>query len=114
MGIGIIGSFAAREVFVSTMGVVYQVGDVDESSQDLRQRFASAERADGSPQYTPLVGLALMVFFALAMQCTSTLAVLKRESGGWRWPAFVFVWLTVTAWIGAFVVYQGGRLLGFS
>lgn len=114
VGVGLIGSFAAREVFVSTMGIVYQVGDVDETSNDLRQRIRSATRPDGTTQYTPLVGLALMVFFALAMQCTSTLAVLKRESGGWRWPVFVFVWLTATAWIGAFVVYQGGRLLGFS
>lgn len=112
IGVGLVGSFAAREVFVSTMGIVHGAGESDETSPALRERMAQAVRPDGAPLYTPLVGVALMVFFALAMQCISTLAVLKRESGGWRWPAFVFVWMTALAWIGAFVVYQGGRLLG--
>ena len=114
IGVGLIGAFAAREVFVSTMGVVHGVADADETSTDLRERMTDATRPSGAPLYTPLVGLSLMVFFALAMQCTSTLAVLKRESGGWRWPALVFVWMTMLAWGGSFLVYQGGRLLGFS
>jgi len=115
MGVGLIGAFAAREVFVSTMGVVYNVGgDVDEESVSLRERIRAETRADGKPAYTPLVGLSLMVFFALACQCMSTLAVVKRESGGWRWPAFLFVYMTALAWIASFTVYQGGRLLGFS
>jgi ferrous iron transport protein B len=61
-----------------------------------------------------LVGLSLMVFFALACQCMATLAVVRRETGGLGWPAFLFVYMTVMAWIVSFAVYQGGRLLGFS
>lgn len=112
IGVGIVGAFAAREVFVSTMGVVHGVGEADEASLDLRDRMTASEWPDGRPLYTPLVGLSLMVFFALAMQCTSTLAVLKRESGSWKWPALVFVWMTALAWVASFVVFQGGRLLG--
>lgn len=114
IGIGLLGSFAAREVFVSTMGVVYSVGgDVDESSTSLREAMYAEQRADGSPLFTPLVGLSLMVFFALAMQCMSTLAVLKRETHGYKWPAFVLVYMTALAWLASFAVYQGGQLLGF-
>jgi ferrous iron transport protein B len=114
IGVGLVGAFAAREVFVSTMGVVYGIGDVDEESTALRERIRSETRADGRPVYTPLVGLSIMVFFALAMQCLSTLAVLRKETNGWRWPVFVFVYMTALAWISAFIVYQGGRILGFS
>ncbi len=113
IGIGLIGAFAAREVFVSTMGVVYGLGDeVDESSTTLREQIRAETRADGRPVYTPLVGLSLMIFFALACQCMSTLAAVKRETGGWRWPSFLFAYMTVLAWVASFVVYQGGRLLG--
>ena len=114
VGIGIIGAFAAREVFVSTLGVVYSAGsEVDEDSATLRERIRAEKRADGSHVYTPLMGLSLMIFFALACQCMSTLAVVKRETGGYRWPAFLFAYMTALAWIASFVVYQGGRLLGF-
>jgi len=114
MGVGLIGAFAAREVFVSTMGVVYGIGDdVDEESLDLRQKIAAAKRPDGTPVYTPLVGMSLMVFFALAMQCTSTLAVLRKETGGWAWPSFIFAYMTGLAWVAAFIVYQCGIFLGF-
>jgi ferrous iron transport protein B len=115
IGVGIIGAFAAREVFISTMGVVYSAGgDVDETSDTLRQRIRAEVREDGRPVYTPLVGLSLMIFFALACQCMSTLAVVKRETGGYRWPLFLFTYMTVLAWVVSFAVYQGGRLLGFS
>jgi len=115
IGVGLIGAFAAREVFVSTMGLVYGVGgDVDESSTSLRDRMKQSQHADGSPVYTPLTGLSLMVFIALAAQCMSTLAAVKRESGGYRWPTFLFVYMTATAWVASLVVYQVGRLLGFS
>jgi ferrous iron transport protein B len=70
-------------------------------------------RADGEPVYTPLVGLSLMVFFALACQCMSTLAAIRRETATWRWPAFAFAYMTVLAWLASFAVFQGGRLLGF-
>ncbi len=115
IGIGLVGAFAAREVFVSTMGVVYGVGkDADEGSQTLRERIRAETRADGKPVYTPLVGLSLMIFFALACQCMSTLAAVYRETKNWRWPVFLFAYMTVLAWIASFVVYQGGRWLGFA
>jgi ferrous iron transport protein B len=115
IGIGLVGAFAAREVFVSTLGIVYAVGtDADEQSQPLRKALKSAKTSDGRTKYTPLVGLSLMIFFALAMQCMSTLAVVRRESGGLRWPIFLFTYMTVLAWVVSFLVYQGGRLLGFS
>jgi ferrous iron transport protein B len=114
IGIGIVGAFAAREVFVSTLGVVYNVGkEADEESTTLRRAMREELREDGRRLYTPLVGLTLMIFFALACQCMSTLAVVKRETRSWRWPIFLFVYMTVLAWGVSFVVYQGGRLLGF-
>ena len=114
IGIGLIGAFAAREVFVSTMGVVYGLGaDADEESVTLRERIRAESRADGRPVYSPLVGLSLMVFFALACQCMSTVAAVRRETATWRWPIFLFGYMTVLAWIASFAVYQGGRLLGF-
>ena len=113
IGVGLIGSFAAREVFVATMGVVYGVGDeVDEESESLRDRIKEARRPDGSLVYTPLVGFSLMIFFAFAAQCMSTLAAVKRETGGYAWPVFMTVYMTVLAWVASFVVYQGGLLLG--
>ncbi len=109
MGIGIIGAFAAREVFVSTMAVVYAVGDSDdENSRALRDNPRAERHADGRPVYTPLVGLSLMIFFALACQCLSTLAVVKRETKSWRWPAFMWLYMTALAWLCSFGVYQVG------
>lgn len=114
IGVGIVGAFAAREVFVSTLGIVFSVGgEADEGSEPLRQALRSATKPDGTRAYTPLVGLALMIFFALACQCMSTLAVVRRETQSWRWPAFLFAYMTGLAWLASFLVYQGGRLLGF-
>lgn len=114
IGIGLIGAFAAREVFVSTMGIVYGVSaDVDEESASLRDKIHAQKWPDGTRVYTPLVGMSLMIFFALACQCMSTLAAVYRETRKWRWPAFMFVYMTGLAWVSSFVVYQGGLLLGF-
>ena len=113
IGIGLIGSFAAREVFVSTLGVVYGIEGASEDDMMLRDNISRAVTAEGKKRYRPLVGISLMVFFAIAMQCVSTLAVLKRESGSWKWPAFVFGWMTALAWVSSFVVYQVGSLLGY-
>jgi ferrous iron transport protein B len=97
------------------MGLVYGVGDeATEDDLGLRERLRAETRPDGSPTYTPLVGLSLMVFFALACQCMSTLAAVKRETGGYAWPTFLFVYMTALAWVSSFVLYQGGRLLGFT
>ncbi|MEM1414159.1 MAG: ferrous iron transport protein B [Myxococcota bacterium] len=113
IGIGVIGAFAAREVFVSTLGMVFGVGEVDEEDPGLRARLRTAERPDGSPLMTPLAGIALMVFFVLAAQCMSTLAVLKREAGSWKWPVFVFAYMTALAYVAALLVYQVGSAFGW-
>ncbi len=115
IGIGLIGSFAAREVFVGTMAVIYDVGESDEvDSTPLLEKMAAEKRPDGSPVYTPLVCLGLMVFYVLALQCMSTIAIVRRETNSWRWPLFQFGYLTLLAYLGALVVYQGGRLIGFN
>jgi len=113
IGVGLIGAFAAREVFVSTMALVYGVGSGDDDATPLRERIRAESHADGSSVYTPLTGLSLMVFFAFACQCMSTLAVVRRETRSWRWPAFLFGYMTAFAYLMSLLVYQGGRLLGF-
>jgi ferrous iron transport protein B len=112
LGIGIVGAFAAREVFVATMGLVFGLEDLDDEAVPLRERMKAERKPDGSPTYTPLAGLSLMVFFALSCQCMSTLAVVRRETKSWRWPAFMFAYMTALAYVASLVVYQGGRLLG--
>ena len=114
IGIGLIGSFAAREVFVGTMSIVYSVESKDkEDIEPLRDVMLGEKRANGTPMFTPLVCIGLMVFYVLAMQCISTVAIVRRETNSWRWPIFQIAYMTVLAWVGALIVYQGGRLLGF-
>jgi ferrous iron transport protein B len=114
IGVGLIGAFAAREVFISTMGIIYGMGEeVDEKTLGLRERIQAERRPDGSPVYTPLVGLTLMIFFALCCQCMSTLAVVRRETGSLVWPLFLFGYMTALAWIVGTAVYQVGRFFGF-
>jgi len=116
MGIGIVASFAAREVFVSTMSVVYNVGnaaDSETNSTGLAETMRDQKRADGSPVYTPLVAVTLMVFYVFALQCVSTVAVVRRETNSWKWPLFQWVYMGILAWVLAFATVQGGRFLGF-
>ena len=109
MGVGIVASVAAREVFVSTMATIYRVeGDEASRAQSLGERLKSERRADGSPVYTPLVAVCLMVYYVLAMQCMSTIAVVRRETGGWKWPLFQLAYMTALAWIVTFLVRMGG------
>jgi ferrous iron transport protein B len=115
MGIGMISSFVAREVFVSAMGTVYSVGDAesDKGQLDLQSRLrADKDPATGANVFTPLIAIALMVYYVLAMQCISTLAVVRRETNSWKWPAFQLAYMTALAWIVSFVVYQGGKAVG--
>ena len=113
MGIGLISSFAARETLVSTLSIIYNVGkDADASSPSLIEAVRSAKRPDGSPAWTPLVAVSMMVFFVLALQCMSTVAVVRRETNSWRWPLFMVAYMLVMAYAASFVTYQGGRLLG--
>jgi ferrous iron transport protein B len=116
IGIGLITSFAARETIVSTLSVVYNVGDEagGETSPSLVTTMQKAKRADGSPVWTPLVAVSLMVFFVLACQCMSTLAIVRRETNSWRWPLFMVSYMLVLAYVASLLTYQGGRLLGFS
>lgn len=112
VGIGILGAFAAREVFVSTLGIVFDIGDADEASAPLRQELQQATWPDGRALMTPLSGAALLVFFVLACQCMSTIAIVRRESGSWGWALFMFAYMSLLAYAAAVAVYQGGRLLG--
>jgi ferrous iron transport protein B len=115
IGIGLIGSLAAREVFVSTMSIVYNVESSDsrDSVEPLKDTMRAERHADDRPVYSPLVCIGLMVFYVLAMQCVSTLAVVRRETNSLRWPAFQFIYMSALAWLASFVVYQGGRLFGW-
>ncbi|MCS1408774.1 MAG: Fe(2+) transporter FeoB [Verrucomicrobia subdivision 3 bacterium] len=114
MGIGLLASFAAREVFVSTMSIVYSVEkSEDEETQPLRDRLLVEVKPDGQPRYTPLVCLSLMVFYVFAMQCMSTVAIVKRETNGWKWPLFQLGYMTVAAYVAALLVFQIGSALGY-
>ena len=113
IGVGILGAFAAREVFVSTLGIVFGIEEADEESPTLRASLQSAVRADGSPLMTPLTGVSIMVFFVLACQCMSTIVVVRKESGTWGWPVFMFAYMSVLAYAASLVVYQTGSALGW-
>lgn len=113
IGVGILGAFAAREVFVGTLGVVFDISGADEANEPLREVLRQATWPDGSPLMTPLAGVSLMVFFALACQCMSTVAIVRRESGGWRWALFMVAYMTVLAYAASLLVYQGGRWMGW-
>jgi len=113
IGIGLITSFAAREVFVSSMGVIFGVEGTDHDTTPLRDALRAAHWPDGAPLFTPLVCLVLMVYYVFAMQCMSTVAVVKRETNSWRWPLFQIAYMTGTAWLVCFVFYHAGRALGY-
>jgi len=113
IGVGILGAFAAREVFVGTLGIVFDISNADETNEPLREVLRAATWPDGSPLMTPLAGVSLMVFFVLACQCMSTVAVVRRESGTWRWPLFMVAYMTVLAYAGSLTVYQVGRAFGW-
>ncbi len=108
--VGVLASFPAREVIISTLGIIYRLGgDVDEESTGLREALAAEKWSSGpkmgEPVFTPAVALAIMVFFALCMQCGATLAVMAKESS-WGWAVFAFVYMTALAWVGAVLTYQ--------
>lgn len=106
IGIALITSFAAREVFVGTMATLYSVGDgSEENDSTLREKMAAAKRPDGTKVYTLATGLSLMVFYVLAMQCMSTLAVVKRETRSWKWPVIQLAYMTVLAYCMSWLVF---------
>lgn len=110
IGIGLIGSFAAREVLIPVMGQVYGRGkdDSDESALSVGRSLVSVSGM------TPLVGISLMVFFAIAMQCLSTVAVIRTETGSWRWAAFALLYLNALAWLLSAAVFQVGSRMGYT
>ncbi|MFN8290148.1 MAG: ferrous iron transport protein B [Chitinophagaceae bacterium] len=105
IGIALVTSFAAREVFVGTMATLYSVGD-DQDSRLLKEKMKSATRPDGQPVFTLASGLSLMIFYVFAMQCMSTLAVVKRETRSWKWPIIQLVYMTGLAYVMSWLVYQ--------
>ncbi|MBW7933460.1 MAG: ferrous iron transport protein B, partial [Gemmatimonadaceae bacterium] len=114
IGIGLITSLAAREVMVSTMATVFNLESGDADVQPLRRSLREAVDArTGRLAYSPLTGLSLMVFYVLACQCMSTLAVVRRETNSWRWPIAMLVMMNTMAWLASFAVYQGGRMMGY-
>jgi len=107
IGIALITSLAAREVFVGTMATLYSVGeDADKNSSTLRQKMNAAVRPDGTKVYNLATGLSLLVFYVLAMQCMSTLAVVKRETRSWKWPAIQLFYMTGLAYLMSWGVYE--------
>ncbi len=106
IGIALITSFAAREVFVGTMATLYSVGeDANQNSSTLRQKMAAAVRPDGTKVYDLATGLSLLIFYVLAMQCMSTLAVVRRETRSWKWPAIQLVYMTGLAYLMSWLIY---------
>ncbi len=110
--VGLIGGFIAKEIVVGTLGTLHSVGESDEKSVTLRQALQNEKRPDGSRMYNSLVAYSFMVFVLLYMPCIAVFGVIKRETNSWRWPIFTAVYTTAVAWIIAFVIYQGGMLLG--
>lgn len=114
IGVALIASFAAREVLVSTLGIIYNVEkDANEESESLQTAIREARNEDGTLTWSPLTALTLMVFFVLAMQCMSTIAVVRRETNSWAWTLFMVGYMTGLAYLVSFLTYQGGKLLGF-
>lgn len=114
ISVGILSAFPAREVIISTLGIVYNLGAGEsEDSPDLRRRLAEARTEEGKAVFTPLTAISLMVFFALCSQCMSTLATVVRELNSLRWGLFLFTYMTVLAYLCSLAIYQGGLALGF-
>lgn len=113
IGIGLVTSFAAREVIISTLSTIYNLEDISEQKLNLIDSLRLDRDAAGNPSYTILTAISLMVFFAYAAQCMATFAIVKNETNSWRWPLLMVIYLTIMAYIGSFAVYQGGKFLGF-
>ena len=107
IGIALITSFAAREVFVGTMATIYSIGSQTDNDSTIKQRMKEEINYEtGGPRFTPAVGLSLLVFYTFAMQCMSTLAVVYRETKGWKWPMIQLFYMTALAYLSAFAVFQ--------
>ena len=112
IGVALVGGFVAKEVVVSTLATLYSVSDTGGKSQPLRASIRAARWPNGRPVYTPLVAFGLMVFSLLYLPCVATLAVIRKETGSWKWPVFVLGYTTTVAWVASFIIYQLGSLFG--
>lgn len=112
IGIGIISSLLQREVFVGTLGTIYNIEHADEANATLKEQMhKDTDPVTGAPTFTLLTALCVMVYYVLAMQCMSTIAVVRRETNGWKWPAIQFTYMTVLAYAGTFITYRIGLWL---
>jgi len=115
IGVGLITSFAAREVMVSTLATLYNVEDEGDDFVGITEALKNeVNPLTGLPKYTPLVALSIMVFYVYAAQCMATFAIVKNETNSWKWPLIMIVYMTGLAYIGSLLVYQGGQMLGFT
>jgi ferrous iron transport protein B len=105
IGVGLVASLAAREVIVATLAQIYAVGD-SEDFESLRSALMKKDPVTGEPAFSLATALSLLVFFVFALQCTSTIVVMARETGGWKWPSFAFSYMLALAWLGSFVTYR--------
>ena len=106
IGIALVTSFAAREVFVGTMATLYSVGEDDQNSLRLMDKMRAAKRRDGTTLYTLATGISLMIFYLFAMQCISTLAVVRKETRTWKWPLIQLAYMTGLAYAMSLLAYQ--------
>jgi ferrous iron transport protein B len=111
IGVSLVTSFVAREVFVSSMGTIYNVGDSTDSPDKMMPSLQKQLKADH--RFSPLMAICVMVYYVMAMQCLSTVAVVRRETNGWKWPIFQVAYMTALAWGVTFIVWHVGRALGF-
>lgn len=112
LSIGILSAFPARETIISTLGIIYNVGsDTDESNESLREKLLNEVDQSGNPTYSFLTAISLMIFFALCAQCMSTLAIIKKELGSWKYSIYVFLYMTGLAYFLSLIVYQVGKIL---
>ena len=105
IGIALITSFAAREVFVGTMATIYSIGSESDEGRIKDRMAAEINPSTGKPVYSMATSLSLLIFYVFAMQCMSTLAVVKRETNSWKWPIVQFVFMTAMAYFGSWAVY---------
>ena len=106
IGIALITSFAAREVFVGTVATIYSLGSTDDETTVRERLMKEVNPETGGPRFTPAVGFSLLLYYTFAMQCMSTLAVVYRETKGWRWPVIQMIYMTVLAYLTAFIAFQ--------
>ena len=114
IGVGLVTSFAAREVIISTLSTLYNLEENEHHRVSLIDAMRNDRDANGKHVFSVLVALSLMVFFAYAAQCMATFAIIKRETNSWRWPILMVIYMTVLAYSASLIVYQGGQLLGLS